>query len=141
MLVAHLNHRDPVAAGDAAGNLLAFGFDLLRRLDRIIGVFRAYDLDDLGDEALGAAQHGIASILLVRLAQEPLRQAFERDALLASPAGFACCSFGFAPLVALDKPGLQAVSFGLDDFRWRVFSTVSPCAAAARNAAFLNVSR
>ncbi len=70
LLIANLNRRDPVAAGDASGDFLASRFDFLCRLDRIIGMFRARDRDGLGDEALSASQVGVAGVLLMGLAQE-----------------------------------------------------------------------
>ena len=120
LLVAHLDGRDLVTPCDTDGDLLPCGLDFLRCLDRISRVFRARDRDGLGDKALGAAQFGIASILLVGLAQEPFRQCFERDRLFGLLASFARGAFGFAALFAFIDPRLKAVSFGLDDFRWRI---------------------
>ena len=70
-------------------------------------MFRARDRDGLGDEALGAAQLGIASILLTRLAQELLRQGFERDCPFGRAERFARRVFGFAALVAFGDPRLR----------------------------------
>lgn len=63
LLVPHLNDGDLVALGDAKGNLLASGFDLLCRLGRIVRIFRAGDRNGLGNQTLRAAQVWVTGIL------------------------------------------------------------------------------
>jgi hypothetical protein len=65
LLVTHLDDGDFVTACDASRNLFAPRLNVLRCLNRIIGVFRTGNRNGLGNQTLRAAQVWVTRILCV----------------------------------------------------------------------------